>query len=176
VTLQETLSAIFGQGADLSASQMAARAVILFFVTLFFIRVSGRRSFGQHKPFDACVTVLLGAMLSRAVVGTSPIMATIVACACIVVLHRIVAYLCTVSASVDRLVNGKIRVLVLHGNVDVKALRKGLVTWPEIQQALRASARTDSLSSRYTVVLERNGDITVIDQIRDNLMREGSYR
>ncbi|WP_353506635.1 hypothetical protein [Variovorax flavidus] len=67
----------FGEGSDLETWQMAAQAVVTFFIALLLIRASGRRSFRQHTPFDACVTVPLGAALSRAVVGASPFWATV---------------------------------------------------------------------------------------------------
>jgi hypothetical protein len=70
---------LFGQGSELEIWQMMARAVAIFFIALLLIRASGRRFFGQHAPFDACVTVLLGAVLSRAVAGASPFWATVAA-------------------------------------------------------------------------------------------------
>jgi uncharacterized membrane protein YcaP (DUF421 family) len=69
----EILATIFGVGSELEPGQMAARAVVMFFVTLVLIRLSGRRSFGQRTAFDACTTVLLGAVLSRGLVGVSSV-------------------------------------------------------------------------------------------------------
>jgi uncharacterized membrane protein YcaP (DUF421 family) len=67
---------LFGEGTDLGPLQMALRALAVFVLALAMIRTAGRRSIGQHRPFDACTTVLLGAVLSRAVVGASPFRAT----------------------------------------------------------------------------------------------------
>jgi len=76
----DILVTMFGEtGADPTPGQMAARAVVVFFVALVLIRISGRRSFGQHSLFDACATVLIGATLARAVVGASPFLATVCA-------------------------------------------------------------------------------------------------
>jgi len=65
----ELIHLVFGEGSDLEIWQMSMRGAVVFVVALVLIRASGRRSFGQHSPFDACITVLLGAVLSRAVVG-----------------------------------------------------------------------------------------------------------
>ena len=54
------------------------------------IRIAGRRSFGQKTPFDACTTVLLRAILSRAVVGASPFWSAVGATMALVVMHRAV--------------------------------------------------------------------------------------
>jgi hypothetical protein len=68
----ETLIALFGEGKDLDSLQMAARATVVFFGALILIRISGRRSFGQRSPFDYVVAILLGATLSRVIVGAGP--------------------------------------------------------------------------------------------------------
>jgi hypothetical protein len=65
----ETLIALFGEGKDLDSLQMAARPTAVFFGALVLIRISGRRSFGQRSPFDYVVAILLGATLSRVIVG-----------------------------------------------------------------------------------------------------------
>src|SRR6185503_4368379 len=61
---------LFGSGTDLTIAQMAFRGAAVFVLTLLLLRVSGRRSFGQHRAFDTCTLVLLGSILSRAVDGS----------------------------------------------------------------------------------------------------------
>ena len=70
--MTDLMKLTFGEGTDLQSWQMTKRGVVVFGIAFGLIRASGRRSFGQHSPSDACVTVLLGAVLSRAVVGASP--------------------------------------------------------------------------------------------------------
>ncbi len=62
--MDELASTLFGQGDDLDVLQMALRGAAVFLLTLAMIRVSGRRSVGQHRAFDACTTVLLGSRRS----------------------------------------------------------------------------------------------------------------
>src|ERR1035437_8466696 len=97
---------LFGGGSDLSPLQMSLRAVAVFVLALALIRASGRRSFGQHRPFDACATVLLGAVLSRAVVGASPFWATMAAGTTLVLLHRAVGLASVRWAWFETLVSG----------------------------------------------------------------------
>jgi uncharacterized membrane protein YcaP (DUF421 family) len=82
------LIAVFGEGRNLDTIQMVSRAVAAFIGMLVLIRISGRRSFGQRSPFDSVVAVLLGATLSRVIVGASEVLPTSAACLALVLLHR----------------------------------------------------------------------------------------
>jgi uncharacterized membrane protein YcaP (DUF421 family) len=152
---------LFGSGSDLSALQMSVRAVIVFVLTPAFIRVAGRSSFGQHRPFDACATVLLGAVLSWAVVGASPFGATLSAGAAIVLLHRLVALASLRWPRFESLVTGRERVLV-HDGVRVEhQMRMALVTPRDLDEAIRKRTG-DAKTDVERVMLERDGDVTVM--------------
>ena len=113
----DALTTVFGDGEQLDALQMSARAIAVFFVALVLLRVAGRRSFGQRSPFDSCTTVLFGAVLSRAVVGASPFIPTLAAAASIVLMHRLIGWLSVRSDWFDRLASGEPRVLMANGKV-----------------------------------------------------------
>ncbi|MGM2885457.1 hypothetical protein ACS2R9_27050, partial [Bacillus cereus group sp. BC64] len=86
----DVVVALFGQGRMLGPGQMVLRAIVVFVVALVLIRIAGRRAFGQRSPFDHVVGILLGAILSRAVVGASPFVATVAASLAIAQLHRVI--------------------------------------------------------------------------------------
>lgn len=153
---------VFGHGTQLETWQMAARAIVIFFIALVLIRASGRRSFGQHSPFDACITVLLGAVLSRAVVGASPFWSTVVAGAALVILHRAVA-LCSLRwERFEDLVDGREIVLVRDGHMDRKNMRKALVSRKNLQEAMRQQIGNAGLAEVSRAILERDGKLTII--------------
>src|SRR5471030_2212622 len=102
----DALIAVFGSGQDLDSLQMAARAAAAFIGALVCIRISGRRSFGQRSPCDSVVVILLGATLSRAIVGASPFVATVLSSLVIVACHRLLALACVRSSRFERLVDG----------------------------------------------------------------------
>lgn len=153
---------VFGEGADLEIWQMAMRAAVVFVVALILIRASGRRSFGQHSPFDACITVLLGAVLSRAVVGASPFWATVAASAVLVLIHRAVALASTRWYWFEDLVNGHEIELVRAGQMDHAAMRKALVTERNLHEAIRQALGNKQISDVARAVLETDGKVTVI--------------
>lgn len=158
----EIIHWVFGEGSDLAVWQMSARAAVVFALALVLIRASGRRSFGQHSPFDACITVLLGAVLSRAVVGASPFLATIAAAAVLVLVHRAVALSSSRWTWFDDLVNGREIELVRDGRVDPAAMRKALLSQSNLREAIRQSIGDKEVADVARAILERDGKVTII--------------
>lgn len=146
---------------QISATAMVIRAVIVFCFTLFFLRIAGRRSFGQRSAFDLCITVLLGAILSRAIVGASPMPATLAAGAVLVLLHRLIAVLVTRWDWLDDLISGTERTLVRDGQKDLRQMRAGLISSRDIDVALRKKQDGATVENVKRAVLERNGEITI---------------
>ncbi|MBO9512785.1 MAG: DUF421 domain-containing protein [Variovorax sp.] len=153
---------LFGEGSELEIWQMAARAVVIFFFALVVIRASGRRSFGQHTPFDVCVTVLLGAVLSRAVVGASPFWATVAAGAALALIHRLLSLALVRWPRFENLVSGREIVLIRDGRLDPRAMRRALLTERNLAEAVRQALGSADFSRVALAMLERDGKITVI--------------
>jgi len=162
-TLIETL---FGSNSDLNPLQMGLRAGAVFVLALAMIRASGRRSFGQRRPFDACTTVLLGAVLSRGVVGASPFWATMAAGATLVLLHRLIAMACLKWNWFDMLVSGDKRELAGPSGMNIDEMRKGLITRRDLDEAIRKKTG-DEHAALERAVLERDGVITVKPRRQD---------
>lgn len=154
---------LFGEGSDLQIWQMVMRAVAIFLLALLLIRASGRRSFGQHSPFDACVTVLLGAVLSRAVVGASPFWATVAAGAALVLMHRALSIATVRWPKVEDVIAGREIVVIRDGQLDRKAMRRALLTERNLSEAVRQKLGASDFSRVTLALLERDGKITVIE-------------
>ena len=158
----QALIALFGEGRDLSALQMAMRAAATFFAALVFIRISGRRSFGQRSPFDYVVAILLGATLSRVIVGASPAVPTLIASLMIVLMHRVLAWGCVRSRTLESLVGGAERQLYRDGTFDDEQMSAALVTRTDVLEAVRQKLGTDAMDRVQRAILERNGEISII--------------
>ena len=83
---------LFGHGSELDTLQMTVRGIVIFALTLVMIRLAGQRTFGKRSPVDNVVIIMLGAVLSRAVVGASPFIPTVVASFAIVLIHRLLGH------------------------------------------------------------------------------------
>ncbi|MGB7196431.1 MAG: YetF domain-containing protein [Collimonas pratensis] len=155
------LERMIGTSSDLSILQMSLRAILVFALTLILLRLSGRRSLGHRNAFDLCITVLLGAVLSRAIVGASPFLPTLCAGAIIVLLHRAIALLSIWSISFEKIVSGSVRILVENGRVNRHQMLAGLISNTDLLEAINKKTGQPELCSAEKIVLERNGEITV---------------
>src|SRR6478672_6348837 len=69
--------------------EIAARSAVMFVIALVLLRVAGMRPFGKGESFDKIITFLIGAILSRGVVGATPFVSTVVSMIVIIIIHRI---------------------------------------------------------------------------------------
>jgi uncharacterized membrane protein YcaP (DUF421 family) len=153
---------ILGEGEVLSELEMCYRAIVIFIISLCLIRFSGRRAFGIRMPFDNVLTILLGAVLSRAITGASPFIATIVAASTIVILHRICGWLCLRNKKFGYLLKGEAKILFKDGEIQSANMRYGLISENDLMEGMRINGHLEDLNQIKTIYLERNGQISVI--------------
>ncbi|MDR2234828.1 MAG: DUF421 domain-containing protein [Chryseobacterium sp.] len=152
----------WGTGASPDSLQMTVRGIAVFILALILIRISGRRSFGIGSPLDNIIVILLGAILSRAVVGASPFIPVIVTCSVIVLLHRIISWLKNRSTAFHQFIEGKKILVFKDGRFLYSNMNKALVCKEDIIQGIRKQALTDDLRLIRYVYVEYTGEITVI--------------
>jgi uncharacterized membrane protein YcaP (DUF421 family) len=153
---------IFGEGKDLNALQMSSRGVVMFFIALLLIRISGRRSFGVRSPLDNIITISLGAVMSRAIVGASAFVPVVVCCFVIVLLHRLIGWLIANSKPFGRLIEGEKIILFEDGMFKKENMKKALVCQEDVMQGVRKSALTEDMDKIKKLYIERNGEISAI--------------
>jgi uncharacterized membrane protein YcaP (DUF421 family) len=171
----------FGTNRELSPLHMSVRAVAVFLICLALIRFSGRRSFAMGTPVDNVLAILLGAILSRAVVGASPFLSTVAAAVTLAALHRFMAWLGLYSHRMGRLFKGEAKIIYDNGKFNKENMRYCRITRRDLMAGIRLSANTDSFSSIRRIYVERNGRISVIlkdndDEKTDRRDRGGAVR
>ena len=157
------ITIVFGHGRDLDSLQMAVRAFVLFFVALALIRIGGMRTFGRKSSLDSVIVIMLGAVLSRPVVGVSPAIPTVVASLVLVLVHRLVAWATASVPWLDRLVKGRPATLYDHGTLDTKAMHRAGISENDLVEAVHRHARKPHLEDVESVVVEASGELSVID-------------
>ena len=162
----ELMLKIFGEGKDLNALQMSSRGIVMFIIALILLRISGRRSFGLRTPLDNIIVILLGAVMSRAVVGASPFIPVVVSCLAITLMHRLFGWLIANSRSFGRFVEGEKILLFEHGKFRDDKMKRALVCKEDLMQGVRKSALTEEMEDIEKVYIERNGEICAIKKAK----------
>jgi len=160
-----SLEELFGVGRDLDAVQMAARAVVLFFLMLVMVHVAGLRMFGRKASFDTIIMITLGALLSRVVVGASPAIPTVVASFVLVVLHRLIAMATAAVPALERLFKGGSVWLYRGGIFNTKAMHRAGISRGDLEEAVRAKSNRLKLTDVLEIHLESNGDLSVVEDV-----------
>ncbi len=158
----ETIDHLFGHGSNLTSMQMSLRAIAIFFIALVLIRLAGMRVFGIKSAFDTCITIMLGAVLARAVVGASPFIPTMVASAALVMVHRILAMISVTNQFLSHLVKGKPLSLYKNGVLNGKNLRKCSLSYGDVMEEVRITNHQNTMDDVEEIFMERTGKISVI--------------
>jgi uncharacterized membrane protein YcaP (DUF421 family) len=158
----QLLVSIFGEGRDLSVLQMSFRAVVVFLLALLMLRITGQRTFGQKTAVDQVVMIILGAVLSRGVTGSSPFLPVICASFVIVLFHRFLAWIVLFNHSLNDLVKGKEIKLFENGNYLRDHMKKCMVTEKDIEESVRIEINEDDLTNVRSISMERCGSISIV--------------
>jgi uncharacterized membrane protein YcaP (DUF421 family) len=161
-SVMNLLHTLFGEGKDLNTLQMVCRAFVSFFLTLALIRVAGIRTFGKKTPFDNVITIMLGSIFSRVVVGASPFIPTTLACLMFVLVHRFLAWASIYSDLIGHLVKGEASSLYSDGRVNRRNMRDACVSDKDLRESVRQRINEDDFTHVKEIVQERNGEISVI--------------
>lgn len=155
---------VIGEGEDvLTPLQMSIRAAIVFIIALIFIRITGRRAFGQRSAFDMVMGILLGAILSRSVIKSDiPFFGPIAAAGVICFLHFALALITTYSGTFGEIVKGRAKVLYKDGQKNRKHMHGSFITDRDLKEGMRKTANVDDESKIEEAWLERDGSISVI--------------
>ena len=116
---------------------------------------------------DTIVTIMLGAILARGVVGASGFVDTIVASAIMVAMHRAVAWLTVKNKKFERLVKGVYIKLYNNGALIDDALEKTGMSENDQHESLRLETKKLTLTEIDAAFLETNGRISFIEKRKE---------
>ncbi|WP_201861284.1 DUF421 domain-containing protein [Microvirga soli] len=146
---------------DINVLQMGLRAAIVYVVTVLMVRLAKKRFMGRATAFDVILGIMIGSIVSRAVTGNAPFLPALVATAVLLGMHWVFSGLAMRWHGFGTMVEGKPRVLVRKGNVDVQAMRTTHMTDHDLWEDLRGKG-ISCLEQVEEARLERSGKLSVI--------------
>lgn len=141
---------------DISVWEKAIRTVAVYGALLILLRLAGKRQLGQFNTFDLVVLLLLSNVVQNAIIGPdNSLLGGLIGA---VVLIGANTALVALGYRWPRILGRSIR-LVEGGKLDRRALKRELITEPELESALRREG-IDGVAATETVILEPDGALT----------------
>lgn len=142
--------------------ELILRAVIVYFVVMLMLRVSGKRAVGQFTPFDMVLLILIGNAVQNGMNGgDNSLPAALLLCTVLVLLNYAMAYLASRNRKLHELVEGVPVLLARNGKVFDHVLRRENLSRQDFDEALRQAENGKPEDIAYAM-LESNGKISFV--------------
>jgi uncharacterized membrane protein YcaP (DUF421 family) len=141
--------------------EIVLRTAIVYAVILIGIRLSGKREVGQMTPFDLALLLLISNAVQNAMTGDTSVTGGIVAAATLLLLNAAVNRLVWKNQKARRVIEGSPTILIRHGKMLEKNLKKEKITAESLTQALREHGIA-TISDVSIAVLEIDGSISCL--------------
>jgi uncharacterized membrane protein YcaP (DUF421 family) len=137
------------------------RAALVYFGVLLLLRVGGKRRLGKFTPFDMALLLLIGGAGARVLTAEDhSLTAAGIVILTMLGLNTALGVLTARWGRLEHTLEGRPVVLIQHGRVDYRALRRESITINDLLAAIRESGCMRPSQVDYAV-LETNGRITV---------------
>ncbi len=138
------------------------RAVILYIVITFSLRLMGKRQLGELQPSELVVTILISNIASIPVEDSSvPMIMGIVPILTLVCLDVIMSGIMLKSAKVRKLMIGSPRIIISDGDILQKEMKRLRYTVDDLTEAMREQQIFDITQIHYAIV-ETTGKINFL--------------
>ena len=140
------------------------RAIILYVIVLFVMRLMGKREIGQLQPFELAISIMIADLASVPMTELGiPITNGIIPILGLLMMHLLISILDMKSITFRKIMSGQPSILIYRGKINEKTLRKERITINELQERLRVD-NIFHLGDVEYAILETNGEITVIQK------------
>ena len=139
------------------------RAAAIYLVVLVVFRLAGRRTLSELTTFDFVLLLIIGEATQQALLGDdfSIINATVVIVS-LVVFDITLSLVKNKSRWFAKLIDGEPMIIVEHGQVLERRIRKARIDEGDILEAARHSQGLERIDQIKFAILEKDGKISII--------------
>jgi uncharacterized membrane protein YcaP (DUF421 family) len=138
------------------------RAIIIYSIVLFAVRIMGKRQIGDMQPFELVITLIIADLACIPMSDiTIPIVFGIIPLFSLVVLHYLFTLLNRKSLFFRKILNGRPIIVIDKNGINYSALKKLNMTVNDLTEGLRACDCFNLNDVAYAIV-ETNGKISVL--------------
>ena len=138
------------------------RAIILYFVVVFIMRIMGKRQIGQLQPFELVIALMVSELAAMPMQNTSvPLFHGIIPIITLLVLQVLISTLQLKSETARAVFCGKPSILIEKGKINIKELNSNRLNINDLLEELRLKDYYNIEDIEYAI-LETGGQISVI--------------
>ena len=138
------------------------RAIAAYWILLFLLRLTGRRTGKRFTPFEILLIFLLGGQMTQSILGDDRSLTNaLIGVTTVALMHSFVAWLKLRSKTLAQIVDGTPLIVYCDGEWIEDSMRMLRVE----KEDVLASARQDGIETLHNVryaIVERNGAISII--------------
>ena len=136
------------------------RAVLLYLLIIFCMRLMGKRQLGELQPSELVITILISNIASLPIEDNSiPMIMGIVPIVVLSGFELITSNISLKSKKFRTLVSGKPVIIVRHGEIDQKAMKGLRFSIDDLMESLRGKSVFDIRDVQYAIV-EPTGQVS----------------
>ena len=140
--------------------------ILAYLAMVFLLRISGKRTLSKMNAFDFVGTVALGSALATVALNKDVVLADGILVFCLLIILQFgLASLSYKFPFIKRMVTNQPSLLLFRGEVLHHALKKERITISDLNLSAREKG-ISSLKEIDAIILETNGDITIIKDLQ----------
>lgn len=147
---------------QLNVWRMMTRAGLIYVLGITLVRLGGKRFVGKFSAFDIIMAIMIGSILSRAILTEGNFIGHLAAALVLTALHSLFGRVAFYWDWFGTLIKGKPRVLVENGHIQWGAMKKTSISEHDLMCALREESNSEDLTQVKQACLERSGNISII--------------
>ena len=138
------------------------RALLLYLLLLFFMRLMGKRQVGQLQPFELVIMLLIADLVSSPMedIG-SPLINGVIPVVTLFIAHNAISYCSMKFPKFRTFFSGKPSVLIEKGVVNEDEMRKLNINMNDLIENLRVNKAVNIEDIAY-MTIETNGQISIL--------------
>jgi uncharacterized membrane protein YcaP (DUF421 family) len=141
---------------------LVLRALAVYVIVFVFTRILGKRELSSLQPFDLILLVVIGDLIQQGVTQNDLSVTGVAIVLCTIGIAQVItSYVTFRFRRVRPILEGEPVVLVEHGKVIERNMRRERLTADDLAEAARRS-EIESLDGVKWAVLETTGDISFI--------------
>jgi len=143
------------------------KAVLVFLLVLFCVRLMGKRQLSEMQPFELVIMLIIADVACIPLSDPSvPFYGGIVPIIVLTFLHIMISFFSRKSLRLRRIVNGSPIIVIDKDGINYKNLQRMNINMHDLIEAFRSSGYSDINTIEYAI-FETNGKLCVIEKASD---------